>query len=67
MLQIQGVKGEAVVYYRELLTRLRQGFGVPGEMQVELAKARQGGISSAFPNVGGKIGGAHRRYARWIN
>ena len=41
MLQIQGVKGEAVVYYRELLTRLRQGLGVPGEMQVELAKSRQ--------------------------
>jgi len=30
MLQIRGVKGEAVVYYREPLTRLRQGFGPAG-------------------------------------
>jgi hypothetical protein len=30
MLQIRGVKGEAVVNYREPLTRLRQGFGPAG-------------------------------------
>jgi len=30
MLQIRGVKGEAVVSYREPLTSLRQGFGPAG-------------------------------------
>jgi hypothetical protein len=30
MLQIRGVKGEAVVRYREPLTSLRQGFGPAG-------------------------------------
>jgi len=30
MLQIRGVKGEAVVDYREPLTSLRQGFGPAG-------------------------------------
>jgi len=30
MLQIRGVKGEAVVNYREPLTSLRQGFGPAG-------------------------------------
>jgi hypothetical protein len=41
MLQIRGVKGEAVVTYRESLTSLRHGFGQAGN--------KGDVVSSAFP------------------
>jgi len=42
MLQIRGVKGEAVVNYREPLTCLRQGFGPAGN--------KGDAVPSTFPN-----------------
>jgi len=43
MRQIRGVKGEAVVNYREPLTSLRQGFGPAGN--------KGDAVSSTFPRV----------------
>ena len=61
MLQMQGVKGEAVVIYAEPLTRLRSlSYGGPSNagLSAELLRKAGDAVSSAFPK-GEQLGKYH--------
>jgi hypothetical protein len=53
MLQIRGVKGEAVVTYREPLTCLRQGFGPAGNKGDVVSSIFPACLAEASAKAGG--------------